>query len=468
MACSICFSAIVPTQKAYANPLVLTNPQVIVALLGLCGIGITAANSEELVAVGQDMLNSFETYVENKYSMSKTAVAILLAQAQTGLVNLQGTAKEGWQIFKEWVTSLYIAGLAVGSTRPDITSWCTDDDFVMKYYDKETYPYYYYDTNKPDIDTVEGTKATRSAVIFETCPILVCKNTGSMIYLDAYRGSDDYLLNGYKHERKYYNSTGDTNSFVDKINVGLFTSNVTEEEFIRRINTNIPIFNSKEEGQAWYDANVKNGLFDGPDVLPVFEIPNNNADVHVNEYGALDGYDVIGAGSYVDEDGKVISADVRLPQWQTMVGVGSGTATWQDVVGSNTVIDTTVDGTLENALEGVQTAEDGTVVKGQPLVDKLGKTNYKFMLSDLKKLFPFCIPFDLIDFLKLFASEKAEAPCFKATLKVPHPTDDGYLYKHTFKLDMSEFDSIAKIFRSCILILFLVGLAGATRGLIRG
>ena len=79
-----------------------------------------------------------------------------------------------------------------------------------------------------------------------------------------------------------------------------------------------------------------------------------------------------------------------------------------------------------------------------------------------KSIFPFCIPFDLINCIKGLSAE-GEAP--KWMMKIPMPT--GYTW--TITVDMSDYDSVVRIFRLGEDLLFIVGLIMKTRGLmIRG
>lgn len=83
-------------------------------------------------------------------------------------------------------------------------------------------------------------------------------------------------------------------------------------------------------------------------------------------------------------------------------------------------------------------------------------------LADLKHLFPFCIPFDLVDCFRLF-NAKPETP------RVEVPVHFGIInYDHTFVFDLSDFNGVAVVCRSMFLILYMVGLILATRALIKG
>ena len=81
--------------------------------------------------------------------------------------------------------------------------------------------------------------------------------------------------------------------------------------------------------------------------------------------------------------------------------------------------------------------------------------------TEITKKFPFCIPFDIADCLRLFQTDEREAPHYEYTLKYSDQAN-------TIVIDLSQFDDIAKLVRSLEFIGFLVGLAFATRYLIRG
>lgn len=81
--------------------------------------------------------------------------------------------------------------------------------------------------------------------------------------------------------------------------------------------------------------------------------------------------------------------------------------------------------------------------------------------ADLKSIFPFCIPFDLIACIKGLAADP-EAPVWN--IKIPMPTN----YTWTITIDMSDYDGVVRIFRIGEDLLFIVGLIVITRNLIRG
>ena len=80
---------------------------------------------------------------------------------------------------------------------------------------------------------------------------------------------------------------------------------------------------------------------------------------------------------------------------------------------------------------------------------------------DLKKFFPFCIPFDLYDFFMCLNADPV-APVIEWVIPLP----GGGTYP--LVIDLSAFDSVAQLLRRLQLLLFCVGLAFKTRDLIKG
>lgn len=82
---------------------------------------------------------------------------------------------------------------------------------------------------------------------------------------------------------------------------------------------------------------------------------------------------------------------------------------------------------------------------------------------DLKKIFPFCIPFDIYDLLNCLCAEP-EAPRISWTI----PLSAVGLKDCSIEIDLKTWDSIAQIVRNMELLAFCVGLAFVTRNLIKG
>lgn len=94
-------------------------------------------------------------------------------------------------------------------------------------------------------------------------------------------------------------------------------------------------------------------------------------------------------------------------------------------------------------------------------VDPSAPTDIAGYTFDLKDIFPFCIPFDLYDFLTCLDAPP-EAPVINWEIYMP----GGGTYP--IIIDLSVFDEVAQLLRRLELLLFCVGLAFKTRDLIKG
>ena len=85
------------------------------------------------------------------------------------------------------------------------------------------------------------------------------------------------------------------------------------------------------------------------------------------------------------------------------------------------------------------------------------------MKMDLKRIFPFCIPFDVVDMIKLLDAEPV-APSYTVNWQIPIINR-----ALSFEVDLSPFNSVAAILRNLEIIIFCIGLAMVTRSMfIRG
>ena len=86
--------------------------------------------------------------------------------------------------------------------------------------------------------------------------------------------------------------------------------------------------------------------------------------------------------------------------------------------------------------------------------------------ADLRLVFPFCIPFDLVHLIQAFEAEP-EAPVFEFPfdLELENPWTGKKIldYHHVFKLDMSDYEPVIRIFRIFEIIFFIIGLLMITR-----
>lgn len=145
-----------------------------------------------------------------------------------------------------------------------------------------------------------------------------------------------------------------------------------------------------------------------------------------------------------------VPADVAIPTDLENVKVGDLAIPYSDAVPKVKTVDTVKDVTLPNK---------NPVVKEKPS-NKTGE----FTLSSLEKVFPFCIPWDLKYLVSALTAE-AKAPSFK--WRFYYKDNKGMQYKEIV-IDLSKFDSVAKIVRTMELLVFCIFLTLKTRDLIRG
>lgn len=203
--------------------------------------------------------------------------------------------------------------------------------------------------------------------------------------------------------------------------------------------------------------------YDDPLGLPfVITPPLDNV---IGRDNSLDNVDVVGVGS------KAGATDIPVNLDDLMERVGSiegmVTALKEGLLTGDDVRD--IVGVLPVDLVNETTiAEDEdrvipiTDIPSAPVVDTTPAEGYTL---SLKSLFPFCLPFDLIDFINVL-SAPAKAPHFTWPIKYKA----GSQWKeYTIDIDLSKFDTVASLLRDMECLAFIVGLIMVTRShMIRG
>ena len=80
---------------------------------------------------------------------------------------------------------------------------------------------------------------------------------------------------------------------------------------------------------------------------------------------------------------------------------------------------------------------------------------------DWRLVFPFCIPFDIIDLFTTLIAEPV-APRFEFPMQFP-----DYGIDYTFVIDFNDFELLAKVFRTCETVLFILSLCILTGKVIK-
>lgn len=137
---------------------------------------------------------------------------------------------------------------------------------------------------------------------------------------------------------------------------------------------------------------------------------------------------------------------------QTQTGVISGaldqaTQDVIDAIGEQTGV---LDESLAQTAEGVQ-----------EIADALQPGEIEPRQFDLRRLFPFCIPFDIHNLLQKFSAEPV-APHVQLPFVI-----QSIGFSYMFDLDFSAFDPVAAAMRTVEFIVFAIGLAWATSKVIK-
>lgn len=189
------------------------------------------------------------------------------------------------------------------------------------------------------------------------------------------------------------------------------------------------IANQVSSGTAIDDITVPDIVVPGPDVFPVSPDEGQTTEDTIVKY-LTDG---------------LISGQITWDMYWKLLGVldpTTGTA-------SPSI---TVPGTEAGApSERFELTDNGVAeapVSGMPIGN--------FMI-DLTQFFPFCLPFDVVEFFTILSAEP-EAPVFHWEIPVPQ-------LNQTFEIDvdLSAWDDVAYLFRKMELLAFIVGLAIVTR-----
>jgi len=104
----------------------------------------------------------------------------------------------------------------------------------------------------------------------------------------------------------------------------------------------------------------------------------------------------------------------------------------------------------------------GDQITDTPAIETVGPVG-NYVVPGLGDVFPFCIPFDIYDFLSALAADPV-APHFEATLAFPAAI--GGAQTIVLDFDSPTWNTLAQILRTMELLLFIVGLAFVTRSMI--
>lgn len=284
-------------------------------------------------------------------------------------------------------------------------------------------------------------------------------NEHRYLYL-AGRGSFYYsnraVLRGgsleYKNEKLTYDRSN--GSFVE---VGYKT------DFYK---SNMPKYSSLEEGKAWSDEQINKKKIPKAAIIPDLtrkQTYDNNAsigDSTSSGSGSSPGSDTDNPFNF-----KIPTIDEIKDFLKDLMGSDEDDqpAKVTNFITNHTVQPTPAPNPTTAPKPGGGGSGGGTTDPDNPDSDDTDLDNYK---ADLRDVFPFCIPFDLIHLLNVLDAEP-EAPVFKIPIDLeagnPFTGDKIVDYHSEMVIDLSDYDDAIKVIRILEIIAFLLGLMLITR-----
>lgn len=283
------------------------------------------------------------------------------------------------------------------------------------------------------------------SVVFSTSPITVYRCSGNTVDVDYIKSEGNRFVIGD-------GMGGDVTVNGVKYYCDWFSSDLD----------GVPIYPlTSFTGVSWYTSS------DCPKV--VSQCLTMSLDVPADEYISVGGVsDIFDRDKTLDNIGVAVpgiaagATDIPI-DWGlvgdiagTLTDVRAGVKDIADALADAKVfpIDTTRDTVIDSDGDLSNDKAKDDVIPAVPNVGTLD--DYK--LAGLEKVFPFCIPFDLIAFLGCL-SAAPEAPAFDWVF--PLPGKDGKEY--ALHVDLSPWEPVAKIARTMETLAFCIGLVMITR-----
>lgn len=420
-------------KKVYANPLVGVAEEEVVSIMVniLSSFGVVVS-----IPTAKDFLDQEKEFANQK--------ALELQNHDGAVTKGIQALKEGYYVSKEFVSDVlqeweqYQISKGVESEKVgDVTTY-TFPSFTQyhgygSHTEKEYYDYYlgvlknvnvtiplgcygFYLTKK-DLsgDSRLHLTTSNSKALFENLPQRL---TFSVDVWNEQYGYKDFYIN---HTAMVGFDTGITGLVFD------FGSYVTKPQVDKKVIDNVlePV-NSQSQGMVISPQNVEAvGKVLDPSIP---DVPNSS----------------------VSSTAPISSVASTIPR--VVDGVEVGALDWG--VPIDNPIDKPIDKPIDNPI-------DKPIDKSLPDV-KIDFTPFTVVSENIKEVFPFCIPWDISNSFKTLVAPK-KSPVFDINFDSKYFTGGG-----SIQIDLTQFESMAKIFRFFILLTFSVCIVLITRKVIGG
>lgn len=456
LVCVIVSSTTYKAHAAAAVPVVVSAGEAIAYVLGILGItagaGYVIDKKDEITSWGSDQIGKLKEWTKtnsdkvNAWGAAtsqeiESSIDAWFEKLRTGTLD---TASAVWDSIKAWGGSIYdklhttdvpaALGGAVAWTpyivhgKSDSIYW-TSSSTIFAF----------------NVSSAADTTYHFRSVVFSTSPITVYRCSGHTVDVDYIKSEGNRFVIGD-------GMGGDVTVNGVKYYCDWFSSDLD----------GVPIYPlTSFTGVSWYTSS------DCPKV--VSQCLTMSLDVPADEYISVGGVsDIFDRDKTLDNIGVAVpgiaagATDIPI-DWGlvgdiagTLTDVRAGVKDIADALADAKVfpIDTTRDTVIDSDGDLSNDKAKDDVIPAVPNVGTLD--DYK--LAGLEKVFPFCIPFDLIAFLGCL-SAAPEAPAFDWVF--PLPGKDGKEY--ALHVDLSPWEPVAKIARTMETLAFCIGLVMITR-----
>ena len=355
----------------------------------------------------------------------------LVAPALAGTAAVINMTQGAWECMGKAVSSLW--NKIMGTTKSELENNGGFTQEVADNWDSISYPYYVY-------MSVKISTGTRYCFNLFPNGTFWIKVSGGKYFIDKPSGTKMQYLETRTDEKKGYIYKSNTSNF-----------NYYDDDDI----TNIPFFENYSDGIAWReqqlanaDKYAKENIWVHPDLQDTYK---NNGKLEYPQQ-APQPLQIPSIAQLTDLANKLKTNPQQSPNSvQELIDQLKQNPQPQPTVAPNPDPNPN-----PNPDPEVSPKPDDTTTDVNP-------DDYK---ADLRLVFPFCIPFDLVHLIQAFEAEP-EAPVFEfpLDLELENPWTGKKIldYHHTFKLDMSDYEPVIKIFRIFEIIFFIIGLLMITR-----
>lgn len=466
-------------------------------LLGVCGIvGVSSEiyeNIDSIKEFGNDCIDDFSEFIKSSVDIISVTVDDVTDWISSVASGVLDTASDCFVAFKMWVSSIYAdirAGvqdspyklLVGGVTVPccanarenhianGISANILFDGNELSLFMSDSFQVLLSDVcASSDVYLVLFVNISASNTSFNDVSIVVCSAEPFTITVGGYskyKSDTEYISEVLNGDRSVKLENGDIVYFTspavaDYISSSDFKPKMLTSDSVIDVPSYVNLivaYEDKSFSESSVNDYVAETIFGSSVAIPVPDygtVDSGVSDIYDRD-NDLDNLSFVpplidvNNGSNVPIDWENVNANGGVAG--VLSDVNAGTNTYEDLLDISDVIatDTSTDTVVGNDITDVPITDVQTDV---------GEINDYTL--DLTTVFPFCLPFDLYDFVSVLCAEPT-APNFTWVIPLKSSTF-GIDEEYEFVVDLSAFDDVMSVVRDMELFAFIVGLIIATR-----